>query len=227
MQLEVLPRTMANLRRGFAPVRLDREFPVPPGNAAPALTKMTLPDSGVYQFEIRYKLSGGTVKFGAVSPDGKWIEQSGPPMEEDGDQVSWFRFGVKPGVPVDLALEVDSAAGSHPSFAAPPALSVFRDGSAVSPEVFDALLERPDPEGNLIGNGRLDAGLGGWDCSGGQLNVASDCHQGGCAEYVSNGGPEQYIAHWNAATLRPGRVYEYKAWIKSASAVPQHVLFGI
>jgi hypothetical protein len=235
-QLEVLPRTMANLRRGFAVVRLDRkdiqpfglpEFPARQGNAALALKKMTLPHSGVYQFEIRYRLSGGTLKFGAVSPGGKWIDQSGPPMEEGGDQVSWFRFGVKAGEPVELALRVDFPAGSRPSFAAPPELSVFRDGSAVSPQVFDALLERPDPEGNLIGNGRFDAGVNGWDWSGGELHIATDCHQGGCAEFVSHGGPEQYVTHWKAATLHPGAVYEYKAWIKSASAVPQQVLFGI
>ena len=125
-------------------------------------------------------------------------------MEEGGDQVSWFRLGVKAGEPVELALQVDLPAGSRPSFAAPPALSVFRDGSAVSLELFDALLERPDPEGNLIVNGRFDAGLGGWDWSGGELNIATDCHKGGCAEFVSRGGPDQYVTHWDAATLRPG-----------------------
>jgi hypothetical protein len=44
---------------------------------------------------------------------------------------------------------------------------------------------------------------------------------------VSHGGPAQFVAHWGAATLRPGVVYEYKAWIKSASAEPQQLLFGI
>lgn len=235
-QLEVLPRTMANLRRGFTAVRLDRrdiqpfglsEFPARQGNAALALKKMTLPDSGVYQFEIRYRLSGGTLRFGVVSPDRKWIEQSGPPMEEGGGQVSWFRFGVKAGEPVELALQVDLPAGSHPSFAGPPTLSVFRDGSAASPEVFDALLVRPDPEGNLIGNGRFDAGAGGWDWFRGELHSATDCHKAGCVEFVSHGGPGQCVTHWSAATLRPGVVYVYKAWIKSASVVPQQVQFGI
>jgi hypothetical protein len=234
-QLEVLPLTMANLRRGLTAVRLDSkdiqsfgvpELPARKGTPAPALKKMTLPDSGVYQFELRYRLSGGTLRFGAVSPDGKWIDESGPPMEQGGDQVSWFRLGVKAGEPVELALQVDLPAGSPPGFAAPPALSVFRDGAAVFPEVFDAMLERPDPEGNLIGNGRFDAGLGGWDWGGGELNVATDCHKGGCAEFVTHSGGG-FIARWDAATLRPGVVYEYKAWIKSASAAPQPWLFGI
>jgi hypothetical protein len=148
-------------------------------------------------------------------------------MEEGGDQVSWFRLGVKAGEPVELALEVDSPAGSRPGFAAPPALSLLRDGSADSPEVFDALLERPDPEGNLIGNGRFDAGPGGWDWSMGELHSETDCHKGGCVEFVGHGGPEQYITHWKAATLRPGVAYEYKAWIKSAAAEPVRVQFGI
>ena len=236
MQLQVLPRTMANLRRGLAPVRLDRkdlqpfglpEFPARQGAPALALKKLTLPDSGVYQLEIRYRLSGGALRFGAVAPGGKWIDQGGPPMEEDGGQVSWFRFAVKGGEPVELALQVDSPAGSRPSFAAPPALAVWRDGSARSMELFDASLERPDPEGNLIGNGRFDTGAGGWESSGGELRIARGCHKGGCVEFVSPGGGSQYIAHWSAATLRPGVVYEYKAWVKSASAAPQQWIFGI
>jgi len=228
-QLEVLPRTMANLRKGLAVARLEQRdiFPAWQGNAARVLKKMTLSDSGVYQFEIRYRLSGGTLRFGAVSPDGQWIEQSGPPLEEDGDQVSWFRLAVNAGEPVELALEVDPGAGSRPSFAAPPKLSVLRDGSAVSPEGFDALLERPDPEGNLIGNGRFDAGVDGWDWSMGELHSATGCHKGGCAEFVGHGGPEQYVTHWKAATLRPGAVYEYKGWIRSASVAPLRVQFGI
>jgi len=235
-QLEVLPLTMANLRKGLAAVPLDQEdiqpfglpeFPVRQGSTTLASKKMTLPKSGVYQFEIRYRLSGGTLNFGAVSPGRKWIEQSVPPIEEDGGQVSWFRFAVAAGEPVELALEVDFPAGSRPSFAAPPRLAVFRDGSAVSPEGFDALLKRPDPEGNLIGNGRFDAGLGGWEWSMGELHNATDCHKGGCAEFVAGGGPEQYVTHWDAARLRPGTVYEYKAWIKSASVEPLRVQFGV
>jgi len=235
-QLQVLPRTMANLRRGLAPVPLDRrdlqpfglpQFSARQGASALALQKITLPDSGVYQFEIRYRLSGGTLEFGAVSPGGKWIDQGGPPMDEGGSQVSWFRFAVKAGEPVALALQVDPAAGSRPSFAAPPELSVFRDGSAGSLELFDASLERPDPEDNLIGNGRFDTGVGGWESSGGELHIADDCHKGGCVEFVSPGGPNQWVAHWGAATLRPGVVYEYKAWVKSASAVPQQWIFGV
>ena len=234
-QLEVLPRTVANLRRGFTAIRLDRsdrqpfglpEFPTRQGNPAPALKKIALPDAGVYQFEIRYRLRGGTLRFGAVSPSGEWVEQSGPPIEEGGDQVSWFRSGVKAGEPVELALQVDLPAGSRPSFAAPPELSVFHDDSAVSLELFDALLERPDPEGNLIDNGRFDAGLGGWEAAGGELHGATDCQHGNCAEFVSRGGGG-FVVHWRAATLRPGVVYEYKAWIKSASAEPQPWLFGI
>jgi hypothetical protein len=156
--LEVLPWTMANLRRGFAAVRLDRrdmqpfgqsELSAQRGNTALALKRMTLPDSGVYQFEIRYRLTGGTLRFGAVSPDGKWIEQNGPPMEEGGGQVSWFRIGVKAGEPVGLAFQVNPPAGSRQSFTTPPMLSVFRDGSAISPEMFEALLERPDPASSV------------------------------------------------------------------------------
>jgi hypothetical protein len=222
-QLEVLPRTMANLRRGFVEVR---RFGLPE-YPAPALRKMTLRDSGVYQFEIRYRLSGGAVRFGAVAPGGKWIEQNGAPMEEGGDQVSWFRLGVKAGELVELALGVFPGPGSRPSFAAPPELSVLRDGSAGPPELFDALLERPDPEGNLVRNGRFDAGLGGWAWAMGDLHIATGCHKGGCAEFMGSGGPEQYVTHWGAATLRPGVVYEYKAWIKSASAEPVRVQCGI
>jgi hypothetical protein len=224
-QFEVLPRTMANLRTGFAAVRLDQRDIQPFG--APALRKVTLPDSGVYQFEVRYRLSGGTLKFGAVAPGRKWLDPGGPPMEEGGDQVSWFRLGVKAGEPVDLALEVDSPAGSRPSFAAAPELSVFRDGSAGSLELFDASLERPDPEGNLIRNGRFNVGIGGWESAGGELHNGTDCHRGGCAEFVSPGGPNQWVSHWFVATLRPGVVYEYKAWVKSTSAAPQQWIFGV
>jgi hypothetical protein len=88
------------------------------------------------------------------------------------------------------------------------------------------MLGRPDPEGNLIANGRFDAGLGGWEGSGDDLRIGSDCRSGACAEFVSRGGGG-FIAHWRAATLRPGVVYEYKAWIKSASPDPQPWLFGI
>jgi hypothetical protein len=230
MQLEVLPRTMANLRRGLAAVRLDQrdthlfgqpEFP------ARTFKEITLRDSGVYQFEIRYRLTGGAVRFGAVAPGGKWIEQSGPPVEEGGDQVSWFRLGVQAGEPVDLALEADLGPGSRSSFAAAPELSVYRDGSAGSLELFDASVERPDREGNLISNGRFDAGLGGWEWGGGELSVATDCHKGSCVQFVYRGGRGAYIAHWGVASLRPGVVYELKAWIKSASAAPQPWLFGI
>jgi hypothetical protein len=224
-QLEVLPRTMANLRRGFTAVPLGQRDLLP--FDAPALRKVTLPDSGVYQFEVRYRLSGGTLKFGAVAPGRKWLDPGGPPMEEGGDQVSWFRLGVKAGEPVYLALDVDSPAGSPSSFAAAPKLSVFRDGSAGSLELFDASLERPDPEGNLIRNGRFDAGIGGWESAGGELHNGTDCHHGGCAEFVSPGGPNQWVSHWFVATLRPGVVYEYKAWVKSTSAAPQQWIFGV
>ena len=61
----------------------------------------------------------------------------------------------------------------------------------------------------------------------GELHNATDCHKGGCAEFVSHGGPEQYVVHWDAARLRPSAVYEYRAWIKSASVESLRVQFGI
>jgi hypothetical protein len=155
--LEVLPGTMANIRRGFQVVglsdmdaaafdtyhRASRRL----GTKGFRVKRMTFAESGVYQFEIRYRLSGGSLTFGALSANdygNAWIEQSKTPLEEDGEQVSWFRLGVKAGEPVDLALQRDSPLRERRDyFLTPPKLVVLRDTTNASPGAFDLVIEKP------------------------------------------------------------------------------------
>ena len=132
--------------------------------------------------------------FGTVSPGGdgtQWIAQSGRALEEANDQVRWFRLGVDARTPVDLTIRLDCPANTPPLFIVSPKLAVLRDTTGASPGFFDFNLRRPSPEGNLVGNGRLDAGLAGWTAGHGDLRGGPDCYCGGCAEFAARGGPDQ------------------------------------
>jgi hypothetical protein len=238
-QMEVLPLRMENLRRGFQSVRDDsgdersldfgRSY-IRRGNTAAFHKTITVPESGVYQFEVRYRTSGDSLIFGALSPgaDGtKWIEQSGHALEEDGNQVRWFRLGAKAGTPVNLAIQLDCPANAPPVFPVSPKLAVLRDTTGASLEVFDFLLQRPDPEGNLVENGRFDGGLAGWEAAEGELRIGTDCYRGGCAKFIAYGGPDQYVSHWDVAVLHPGGFYSFGAWIKSVTSAPQPLSVGV
>jgi hypothetical protein len=98
--------------------------------------------------------------------------------------------------------------------------------SAPSRDSFSSL--NPEPDSNLIRNGRFDFGVNAWDRAQGVLHSITDCHhQGHCAAFVSQGGSNQQVVHWGMPALRPGAVYNFSAWIKSASATPQPLALGI
>jgi hypothetical protein len=235
----VLPFNVENLQRRFQSVRADsgderlfdfgRSY-TRQGNTVAFHKTITLPESGIYQFELRYRISGDNLMFGAVSPGGdgrQWIEQSGHAFEEASDRVRWFRLAVDAQTPVDLAIQLDCPANKPPLFIVSPKLAVLRDTTGASPAVFDWLLQRPGPEGNLVGNGRFDAGLAGWNAAHGDLRGGTDCHGGGCAEFVAHGGPDQGVWRRNAAVLHPGDFYSFSAWIKSVTSAPQPLSAGV
>ena len=237
--MEVLPLSIENLRRGFQSVRdgsgderlLDfgRSY-IRRGNTVTFHKTITVPESGVYQFELRYPTSGSHPMFGAVSSDGdgtKWIERSGLALVEGSNQVRWFRLGVKARTPVNLAIQLDCPANAPPVFIDTPKLAVLRDTTGASLHAFDFFLQRPGAEGNLVGNGGFDVALAGWDAAGGELSSGTDCYSGGCAKFAAHGGPNQGVLRRNAAVLHPGDFYSFSAWIKSVTSAPQPVSVGV
>ena len=238
-QVEVAPATPAAVRQGFDPVQLDSKDGWEPLSMSAASQagqrgtyrhrRLALPLSGIYQFELRYH-PGEAVTFGqmASGSDGKWLEQSGPALSVDGDQVNWFRVAVPAGGSVDLAYAMTSPATAPGRDSdGEPVLSVLREQGNPSIGVFNFMLEKPDLDDNLIRNGSLDAGVDKWDWNEGTVHPGVGCHAGGCLEFEASGHGFQYLTHWAAATLHAGVTYEYRAWVKSGDARPQPIEVGV
>jgi len=239
-QVEVLPATYGSLRQDFNVIELDSKGGWEPMPGAPAphagpssiyrRRRITVPSSGIYQFELRYHLPGHVVAFGQIAPgmDVKWLEQSGPALSLDGDQVSWFRIAAKRGSEVDLAYALASpTVPAAPDLRTAPSLSVLLENGDPSTSVFNFMLGKPDLDGNLIKNGSLDAEFERWDWNEGVAHPGVGCRAGGCLEFEASGHGFQYLTHWFAATLSPGATYEYGAWVKSGDSRPQPLEVGV
>jgi hypothetical protein len=199
-QLEVLPPTLANFRKGF----IRQDTPVAPGVSS------TFTAAGIYQFELTGFPAG--IHFGALQADGRtWLEESGPAVNENGESILWFRLAVSAGEPVQLAVR--SSGGEPLANSAGLKISVLRD-SDPSHTVAEFNHGVSRPFGNLLQNGGFESQAVDWNWAHGVLRPATNCFHGGCTEFVGSGAG-QTVTEQIPNELAPGRQYEFSGWLRS------------
>jgi hypothetical protein len=234
-QLEVLPQTIENLRGGFALLPASDlvlhwdSSTNEHGKPMLRSQRLTLPGSGIFQFEVRVHADAGITRIGALASDDRtWLEQSDASVRDGNDWVSWFRLAGEKDKTFELALEASSTASAARLLAEPPSVTILQDGATEhSPIAFEYLSPHHSSVSNLIANGGFEGGLSGWANDQGVLRLATECHRGACAEYAAPAGTWSWVAHWQAAKLKIGDTYEFSAWLRSKGSRSQEVVMGI
>jgi hypothetical protein len=221
IQLQVLPATAA-IRSGFVAQSSNDSTFLPEGPNA-FRKRLTLPESGIYQFELSGLPAGSDLHFGALQRDGEtWVDEAGPAIAEGNTSLRWFRLAVSAGEPVDLAIRTSGGA-ALPKFAANALkLSILRDADPThSIAEFKRLADRP--YGNLLQNGGFENGGADWHWSGGSLRPAANCYHGACAEY-GGAGAGQYVTEQRPVEVQAGKQYELSGWIRSGKGSPTYMV---
>ncbi len=230
-QLEVLPLTTQNLRAGFVLQSETGISPIAQSSAADDVgsvlfrNKSFVPaEPGIYQFEIRTPATMDATAFGALSSDGKWLEQSSSPISDGSETLRFFRMAVEKGQPIQLALQVKGdSSGVGPAAVK---VAVLRSSGPNATPAFEYLCPNLLDAG-LIQNGGFEGGPARWEAHAGTLRSANDCVRGLCVEFAAQPGSGSYLIQWDASKLSIGHEYEFTAWLRSRSRDPQKVIVGI